>query len=154
MHPHVVHNYLKDGYYPTDEATVRLIADKLVFKAGVQRLLDPCCGEGLALAQLAAESLCHEHSHLPTLKRDGVLALVMPFPSLTPAFCCYLSMRLREVLVFPAATDRFKQVVVLGRKALMRGNAHQGERSQTAQALMQVGQGERIPECLSRWFGV
>lgn len=59
MHPHVVHNYLKDGNYPTDEATVRLIADKLVFKAGAQRLLDPCYGEGLALAQLATESLCH-----------------------------------------------------------------------------------------------
>ncbi|TOL59087.1 SAM-dependent methyltransferase, partial [Vibrio parahaemolyticus] len=71
---------------------------------------------------------------LPTLKRDGVLALVVPFPSLTPAFCRYLSMRLRKVQVFPAATDRFKQVVVLGRKADMRGNVHQGERSQTAQA--------------------
>ncbi|HBC3835247.1 DUF6094 domain-containing protein [Vibrio parahaemolyticus] len=222
MHPRVAHNYLKDGYYPTDEATVRLIARKLIFKAGVQRLLDPCCGEGLALAQLAAESLCHEHSQLhtygveldvtraqqadeqldsvlrsnafdtvigagsqsvlflnppygdtvtdqvekqardmarlevqftqrqlPTLKRDGVLALVVPFPSLTPAFCRYLSMRLRKVQVFPAATDRFKQVVVLGRKADMRGNVHQGERSQTAQALMHVGQGESIPECFT-----
>lgn len=218
MHPRVAHNYLKDGYYPTDEATLTLIAKRLTFKAGTQRLLDPCCGEGLALAKLAAGIEAHPQSALhtygveldagraesasqcldtvlrsnafdtvigagsqsllflnppygdavtdqiekqqrdmarlevqfiqrllPSLKRDGVLVLVVPFPSLTPALCRYLSLRLREVQVFKASTDRFKQVVLLGRKADLRGSQHQTARSTTAQSLMQVGEGLPIP---------
>ena len=218
MHPRVAHNYLKDGYYPTDETTLNLIAQRLSFKAGCQRLLDPCCGEGKALAQLAAHIESHSQSALhtygvelnhqraelasqrldtvlrsnafdtmigtgsqtllflnppygdavtdqvekqardmarlevqftqrmlPTLKRDGVFVLVVPFPSLSPAFCRYLAIRLREVQVFHAATDRFKQVVIMGRKADMRGNQHQAERSTTAQSLMRVGEGQALP---------
>ncbi|EHK6027571.1 SAM-dependent DNA methyltransferase [Vibrio parahaemolyticus] len=221
MHPRVAHNYLKDGYYPTDEATLHQIALRLSLKAGTQRLLDPCCGEGLALAQLVRDLPRHKASELhtygveldagranaaasrldsvlrsnafdtvigagsqsvlflnppygdtvtdqmekqardmarlevqftqrqlPTLKRDGVFVLVVPLPSLTPAFCRYLAMRLREVQVFHASTDRFKQVVLLGRKADMRDRVHQAERTLTAEALMQVGQGEGIPESL------
>ncbi|WP_285348304.1 DUF6094 domain-containing protein [Vibrio sp. D173a] len=183
MHPRVAHNYLKDGYYPTDETTLTLIAKQLRFKAGTQRLLDPCCGEGHALAKLAADIDAHPQSALhtygveldagraesasqcldtvlrsnafdtvigagsqsllflnppygdavsdqiekqqrdmarlevqfiqrllPTLKRDGVLVLVVPFPSLTSALCRYLSLRLREVQVFKASTDRLMQV--------------------------------------------
>ncbi len=218
MHPRVAHNYLKDGYYPTDVSTLTLIAERLCFKAGCQRLFDPCCGEGKALAQLEAQIESHPQSTLhtygveldterakvasqcldtvlrsnafdtmigagsqtllflnppygdavadqvekqqremarlevqftqrmlPTLKRDGVLVLVVPFPSLTSAFSRYLSMRLREVQVFYAATDRFKQVVIMGRKADMRGNQHQAERSTTAQSLMRVGEGQALP---------
>ncbi len=66
MHPRVAHNYLKDGYYPTDEATLAEIAKRLRFKAGTQRLLDPCCGEGKALAQLASHIDHHEQSALHT----------------------------------------------------------------------------------------
>ncbi|ANU39494.1 hypothetical protein VSVS05_04459 (plasmid) [Vibrio scophthalmi] len=54
MHPRVAHNYLKDGYYPTDEATLSNIAKRLCLKAGTHRLLDPCCGEGKALTLLAS----------------------------------------------------------------------------------------------------
>ncbi|MFM2666725.1 DUF6094 domain-containing protein [Vibrio mediterranei] len=215
MHPRIAHNYLKDGYYPTDEPTLTLIASRLSFKAGVQRLLDPCCGQGEALRFLAThingqkQSQLHTYGveldqdraarassqldtvlrsnafdtmigqgsqsllflnppygdvvtdhvdkqqremarleiqftqrMLPTLKRDGVMVLVLPFPSLTPAFCRYLARRLRDVQVFDAATDRFKQVVILGRKADMRGQQYQTERSHTAQGLMQVGEGQ------------
>ncbi|MEZ8633352.1 DUF6094 domain-containing protein [Vibrio lentus] len=217
MHPRVAHNYLKDGYYPTDEATLTQIAKRLRFKAGTQRLLDPCCGEGKALAQLASQIVDHEQSALhtygveldearavtasqcldsvlrsnafdtqigsgsqtllflnppygavvtdqvdkqhrdmarlevqftqrllPTLKRDGVLALVVPYPSLSPAFSRYLAMRLRQVEVFAASTGRFKQVVILGRKADMRGPEHQAERTQTATQLISAGEGKAI----------
>lgn len=222
MHPRVAHNYLKDGYYPTDEATLTHIAKRLYFSAGLQRLLDPCCGEGKALSQLAAEIKGHEHTKrhtygveldvgrarlasqcvdtvlrsnafdtvigagsqsllflnppygdavtdqiekqqrsmarlevqftqrmLPTLKRDGVFVLVVPFPSLKPAFARYLSMRLRDMQVFFAATDRFKQVVIMGRKADMRGVEHQLERQQTAEALIAIGEGNAIPSSLN-----
>ncbi len=44
-----------------------------------------------------------------------------------------------------AATDRFKQVVIMGNKNDMRGAQHQVERERTLQALMAVGQGEAIP---------
>ncbi len=218
MHPRVAHNYLKDGYYPTDEATMALIAATLRLKAGCHRLLDPCCGEGNALAQLARDIDRHAQSQLhtfgveldterasiaseyldvvlrsnafdtvigagsqsvlflnppygntvsdqiekqsrdlarlevqftqrllPTLKRDGAFVLVVPFPSLSPAFCRYLSMRLRDVQVFYAATDRFKQVVLMGRKADMRGSHHQPERERTTNALISLGQGHPIP---------
>ncbi|WP_231893222.1 hypothetical protein [Vibrio scophthalmi] len=45
---------------------------------------------------------------LPTLKTEGVLVLVVPYPSLTPAFSRYLAQRLHCVQVFAASTDRFK----------------------------------------------
>lgn len=222
MHPRVAHNYLKDGYYPTDEATLSEIANQLSFKAGCQRLLDPCCGEGKALAQLVIEADEHPQSELhtygveldteraalasqcldtvlrsnafdtligtgsqsvlflnppygdtvtdqvekqkrdmarlevqftqrmlPTLKRDGVLALVVPFPSLTPAFSRYLAMRLHQVQVFNASTDRFKQVVIMGRKADRRCSQYQVERTRTADGLMAVGEGKPIPTHLA-----
>lgn len=224
MHPRVAHNYLKDGYYPTDEATLTQIAKRLYLSAGEQRLLDPCCGEGSALSQLATQVEAHEqakrHTYgveldagranaasqclntvlrsnafdtvigagsqsllflnppygdavtdqiekqqrsmarlevqftqrmLPTLKRDGVFVLVVPFLSLKPAFVRYLSMRLRDVQVFLASTDRFKQVVIMARKADMRGMAHQAERQQITDALILIGEGNAIPSSLQRY---
>ncbi len=217
MHPRVAHNYLKDGYYPTDEATLSLIAQRISLKAGCHRLLDPCCGEGLALEQLTHELVCHSQSQfhtygvelnaeraqvasqrlyrvlrsnafdtvigagsqtvlflnppygdtvtdqvekqsrdlarlevqftqrmLPTLKREGLFILVVPYPSLTPAFSRYLALRLQNVQIFMAATDRFKQVVVMGNKADMRGSQHLVERDKTLQGLVAVGMGEVI----------
>jgi tRNA1(Val) A37 N6-methylase TrmN6 len=222
MHPRIAHNYLKDGYYPTDEATLTLIASRLSFKAGVQRLLDPCCGQGDALRFLAThingqkQSQLHtygvelDHDRavraaiqldtvlrsnafdtmigagsqsllflnppygdtvtdqverqqrdmarlevqftqrmLPTLKRDGVFALVVPFPSLTPTFSRYLTMRLHQVHVFNASTNRFKQVVIIGRKADRRGTQYQVERTRTAEGLMAIGEGNPIPAHLA-----
>ncbi len=51
-------NFAKNGYFPTDEKTMAGIIARLGFdaegnknKQGVVRLLDPCCGEGTALAE-------------------------------------------------------------------------------------------------------
>lgn len=218
MHPRVAHNYLKDGYYPTDEATLSNIAKRLCLKAGTHRLLDPCCGEGKALTLLASAieqaPQCLVHTYgveldteraimasltldnvlrsntfdtligagsqsvlflnppygntvtdqmdnasrsmarlevqftqrcLPTLKTEGVLVLVVPYPSLTPAFSRYLAQRLHCVQVFAASTDRFKQVVILGQKADRRGAQYQEERDCLFEQLVAIGQGAPCP---------
>ncbi len=45
----------KMGYYPTPDKTLTLIANRLrpVAKGGSYRFLDPCAGQGEALAQVA-----------------------------------------------------------------------------------------------------
>ncbi len=47
-------NRVRMGYYPTDLAHVQMIKRALVFPEEAVNLIDPCCGEGLALAALAA----------------------------------------------------------------------------------------------------
>lgn len=43
----------KAGYYPTPVEVTTLIAGHLQAPAGNYRWLDPCCGEGIALQNLA-----------------------------------------------------------------------------------------------------
>lgn len=46
-------NYIKAGYFPTDEESIASIANLLRMPdQGNVRMLDPCCGEGTALADL------------------------------------------------------------------------------------------------------
>ena len=47
-------NYAKKGYYPTDEETLTGILNRLkpANNKGTIRIIDPCCGEGNALAEL------------------------------------------------------------------------------------------------------
>ena len=45
-------NFIKNGYYPTDEATTAGILGALDIGASGVRILDPCCGEGTALAEV------------------------------------------------------------------------------------------------------
>lgn len=45
-------NFIKNGYFPTDDATLSRILGALDIGAGRIRILDPCCGEGVALAEL------------------------------------------------------------------------------------------------------
>jgi tRNA1(Val) A37 N6-methylase TrmN6 len=51
----VARNYACNGYYPTDAATLLGVFGALSFNPQTQhyRLLDPCCGEGSALAEIA-----------------------------------------------------------------------------------------------------
>ena len=51
----LANNYVKAGYYPTDEDTLSRVISALAptSKAGTLRLLDPCCGTGAALADIA-----------------------------------------------------------------------------------------------------
>lgn len=51
----LANNYVKAGYYPTDEDTLSRVISALAppAKAGTLRVLDPCCGTGAALADIA-----------------------------------------------------------------------------------------------------
>ena len=53
-------NLAKIGYYPTDPAHVAYLSQALVFPENSKiNLLDPCCGEGLALERIAQGQNCH-----------------------------------------------------------------------------------------------
>ena len=47
-------NRVRMGYYPTDPEHVQMIKRAVAFPEETVNLIDPCCGEGLALAALAA----------------------------------------------------------------------------------------------------
>ena len=49
-------NHVKMGYFPTDPEHVERLRKAVVFPSESVNLLDPCCGEGLALTQFAAGS--------------------------------------------------------------------------------------------------
>jgi len=48
----VAHNHVKAGYFPTDEVTLSRVLEALAAAGGAARILDPCCGEGAALASV------------------------------------------------------------------------------------------------------
>ena len=53
MFSRLARNFIKNGYFPTDEETLRRIISMLRCSgSGSHRILDPCCGEGTALADL------------------------------------------------------------------------------------------------------
>ena len=45
-------NFIKNGYYPTDSETLNRILQALYFSGRQCKILDPCCGEGTALAEM------------------------------------------------------------------------------------------------------
>ncbi|MBS7297630.1 MAG: class I SAM-dependent methyltransferase [Eubacteriales bacterium] len=47
-------NEIRMGYYPTDTEHIKMIKSSLVFPENQVNILDPCCGEGLALETLAS----------------------------------------------------------------------------------------------------
>ncbi len=52
MFQRLAQNYAKNGYFPTDsETTLRLINALKPSENGILRILDPCCGEGVILAE-------------------------------------------------------------------------------------------------------
>ena len=50
--PRIALNFLKNGYYPTDQPTLDRIAGALDVDGRPVRLIDPCCGEGAAALEL------------------------------------------------------------------------------------------------------
>lgn len=52
--PRIAQNFIKNGYFPTDEDTLARIASALDVEPGTVRTIDPCCGEGAALQLLEA----------------------------------------------------------------------------------------------------
>jgi tRNA1(Val) A37 N6-methylase TrmN6 len=60
MFQQLAHNFAKNGYYPTDSATIESILNKLSpCQSGAMRIIDPCAGEGTALAE------CQHFLHQP-----------------------------------------------------------------------------------------
>ncbi|MDO9453214.1 MAG: DUF6094 domain-containing protein [Stagnimonas sp.] len=55
MFQRLARNFIKNGYFPTDEDTTSRILNAIVPAAsGAMRVLDPCAGEGVALAEVKA----------------------------------------------------------------------------------------------------
>lgn len=50
--PRLAQNFIKNGYFPTDEVTLSRILGALDIGASRVRVFDPCCGEGVALAEV------------------------------------------------------------------------------------------------------
>lgn len=217
MHPRVAHNYLKDGYYPTDNETLIGITYLIHARNGYMRALDPCCGSGDALqllckhispaitrygieldvdrAQAAKQQLdqvlnvntfdCRIGSNsqsllflnppygdvvtdvlgkaekgmnrlevqftrrcLGTLRREGILALVIPAPSLTKAFSGWLVRNVGGIQVYRASTDRFKQVVIMGVRRDMSGELNRLHREKHRTLLTAVGTSDYKPHPL------
>lgn len=60
MFSRIARNFIKNGYFPTDEDTLSRILTALSVESDQSvRILDPCCGEGVALAEI--------HRHLGEL---------------------------------------------------------------------------------------
>ncbi|HAT6805168.1 TPA: class I SAM-dependent methyltransferase, partial [Citrobacter freundii] len=57
MFPRLARNFARNGYFPTDEATLERILAALTpdETGGTIRILDPCAGEGVAVTEIA----CH-----------------------------------------------------------------------------------------------
>lgn len=54
MFPRLARNFARNGYYPTDETTLERSLQALAPASnGTLRILDPCAGEGMALAEAA-----------------------------------------------------------------------------------------------------
>ena len=52
MFQRLARNFIKNGYFPTDEVTLGRILQALDIDGRRMRILDPCCGEGTALAEV------------------------------------------------------------------------------------------------------
>lgn len=53
MFPRLARNFAKTGYYPTDDATLERALSALMPNDGPMCILDPCAGEGVAIAEAA-----------------------------------------------------------------------------------------------------
>jgi hypothetical protein len=52
MFSRLARNFIKNGYFPTDEVTLARILNALDIAGSKVRIADPCCGEGVALAEV------------------------------------------------------------------------------------------------------
>ena len=61
MFPRLARNFVKNGYFPTDEPTLERALNALMPSDGPMCILDPCAGEGVAIAE-AAHALGREQA--------------------------------------------------------------------------------------------
>ncbi|MDN8600288.1 DUF6094 domain-containing protein [Citrobacter sp. S2-9] len=82
MFPRLARNFVRNGYFPTDEATLERILAALApdNTTGTLRLLDPCAGEGVAVTEIA----CH-------LGEDRVQACAVEYDAERAAHCATLA---------------------------------------------------------------
>ena len=52
MFSRLARNFIKNGYFPTDETTLARVIGALSLAGDRARIHDPCCGEGVALAEV------------------------------------------------------------------------------------------------------
>lgn len=72
MFMRLARNFIKNGYFPTDDETLGRIQNFLLPGEGQSiRLLDPCCGEGAALADLS-QGLQDRMADPPLIETYGI----------------------------------------------------------------------------------
>ncbi|PRB81545.1 DUF6094 domain-containing protein [Pseudomonas sp. MYb185] len=69
MFPRLARNFARNGYYPTDEATLERTLQALAPSPGCMRIIDTCAGEGVALAE-AAHALGRENVEACAVEYD------------------------------------------------------------------------------------
>jgi hypothetical protein len=75
MFPRIARNFAKNGYFPTDEQTLERALTALVpASTGTMCILDPCAGEGVAIAEVA-HALGRERVHTYAVEYDVERAL-------------------------------------------------------------------------------
>ncbi len=57
MFPRLARNFARNGYFPTDEPTLERTLSALCPADGPMAILDPCAGEGVALAEAHESAL-------------------------------------------------------------------------------------------------
>lgn len=75
MFARLAQNFIKNGYFPTDEATLEGVMAMLRAGPGLCRLLDPCCGEGSALADIRhglQQQAAAEQPSAPSIEALGI----------------------------------------------------------------------------------
>jgi hypothetical protein len=70
MFPRLARNFIKNGYFPTDEATLERALNALSPGNGPMCILDPCAGEGVAIAE-AAHALGREQVTVFAVEYDA-----------------------------------------------------------------------------------
>ena len=70
MFPRLARNFSKNGYYPTDEPTLERALNALMPSDGPMCILDPCAGEGVAIAE-AAHALGREQVQAFAVEYDA-----------------------------------------------------------------------------------
>lgn len=190
MFSRLANNFAKNGYYPTDAGTVERTLGALDFGGQNLAVLDPCCGEGTALAEIKhslteagaavqafgveynAERAWHAktlldvvahsdvndmtikarsfgllflnppygdlvadkaslseatggrkrlekvffHRSHPWLAIDGILVLIIPHYVLDTEFATMIAKSYRDVRIYMAPEQQFKQCVIFGIK--------------------------------------
>jgi tRNA1(Val) A37 N6-methylase TrmN6 len=220
MFSRLAHNFVKNGYYPTDEVTLGRILQALDAPADRIAILDPCCGEGGALADLRThlvelgsepmaygveydsgraanarqwldvvahadiadmaikvrqfgllflnppygdlvgdqaqldtaaggrkrlEKLFYRTAH-PWLAHDGVLVLIVPHTVFDAEFAHMVAKSYRDVRVYMAPEQQFKQCVLFGIK-----RRHDRLDLDLARQLEAMGTGQLPPELPEHW---